>query len=208
MKKLIILPALLLALGINSQSQAQSVKPRFGITAGSNLTSIGQFQSGNVNYNSDYMFGFKGGVFADLPFTSTFGLMPQVLYSQKGGKVSETIAGTNGEIKVRTDYIDVPVLFAFKPSPEITLTAGPQMSFLLSQSTDISVNNTASPTITDTKDFRKSIIGGNVGIGYNFNSMVSLNANYMFDFQPMANDNVNQSKARNQGFGLALCYSF
>ena len=208
MKKLIILPALLLTLGLADQSQAQSVKPRFGITAGSNLTSIGQFQSGNVNYNSDYMFGFKGGVFADLPFTSTFGLMPQVLYNQKGGKVSETVGGTNGQIKVRTDYIDVPVLLAFKPSPEITLTAGPQMSFLLSQSTDISVNNAASPTITDTKDFRKSIIGGNVGIGYNFNSMVSLNANYMFDFQPMANDNVNQSKARNQGFGLALGYSF
>ena len=208
MKKLIILPALLLALGINSQSKAQSVKPRFGITAGSNLTSIGQFQSGNVNYNSDYMFGFKGGIFADLPFTSTFGLMPQVLYSQKGGKISETVAGTNGQIKVRTDYIDVPVLFAFKPSPEITLTAGPQMAFLLSQSTDISVNNTASPTITDTKDFRKSIIGGNVGIGYNFNSMVSLNANYMFDFQSMANDNVNQNNARNRGFGLAIGYSF
>ena len=208
MKKLIILPALLLALGLAGQSNAQSVKPRFGITAGANLTSIGKFQSGNVDYNSDYMFGFRGGVFADLPFTSTFGLMPQVLYSQKGGKISETVGGTNGEIKLRTDYIDVPVLFSFKPSPEITLTAGPQMSFLLSQSTDISVNNTASPTITDTKDFRKSIIGGNVGIGYNFNSMVSLNANYMFDFQPMANDNVNQSKARNQGFGLAIGYSF
>lgn len=208
MKKLIIIPALLLTLGLAGQLNAQSVKPRFGITAGANLTSIGQFQSGNTNYNSDYIFGFRGGVFADLPFTSSFGLMPQVLYSQKGGKVSETVGGSNGQIKVRTDYIDVPVLLAFKPSPEITLTAGPQMSFLLSQATDISVNNTASPTITDTKDFRKSIIGGNVGIGYNFNSMVSLNANYMFDFQSMANDNVNQNKARNQGFGLALGYSF
>ena len=208
MKKLIILPALLLTLGLASQSQAQSVKPRFGIKAGSNLTSIGQFESGGTNYNSDYVFGFKGGVFADLPFTSSFGLMPQVLYSQKGGKVAATVGSNTGEIKVRTDYIDVPILFAFKPSPEITLTAGPQMSFLLSQSTNISVNNTASPAITDTKDFRKSIVGGNVGIAYNFNSMVSLGANYMFDFQSMANDNAGQSNARNQGFGLALGYSF
>ena len=208
MKKLIILPAILFAISVASHSVAQSVKPRFGITAGANLTSIGQFESGNVTYNSDYMFGFRGGVYADLPFTSSLALMPKILYSQKGGKISETVGGTNGQIKVRTDYIDVPVLLAFKPSPAITLTAGPQMSFLLSQSTDISVNNTASPTITDTKDFRKSIIGGNVGIGYNFNSMVSLNANYMFDFQSMANDNVNQGKARNQGFGLAIGYSF
>lgn len=208
MKKLFILPTILFAISVASHSVAQSVTPRFGITAGSNLTSIGRFESGNVSYNSDYVFGFKGGVFADLPFTSSFGLMPQVLYSQKGGKVSETVNGTTGQIKVRTSYIDVPVLLAFKPSPEITITAGPQMSFLLSQATDISVNNTASPTITDTQNFRKSIIGGNVGIGYNFNSMVSLNANYMFDFQPMANDNANQSKARNQGFGLSLGYSF
>lgn len=208
MKKLIILPALLLMIGVAGQSVAQSVKPRFGIKAGANLTSIGKFESGGTDYNSDYIFGFKGGVFADLPFTSSFGLMPQILYSQKGGKVTATVGSNSGEIKVKTDYIDVPVLFAFKPSPEITLTAGPQMSFLLSQATDITVNNTTAPTITDTKDFRKSIIGGNVGIGYNFNSMVSLNANYMFDFQSMGNDSANQSKARNQGFGLALGYSF
>ncbi len=204
MKKSILTIVCLAAACFTFNAKAQSI----GITAGANLTSIGKFESGNVTYNSDYVAGFRGGLFADLPFSSSVSLMPQVLYSQKGGKVSETVNGNNGQIKVRTSYLDIPVLFAFKPVPEITLTAGPQMSFLLSQQTDISVNNVASPTITDTQNFRKSIIGGNVGIGYNFNSMVSLNANYMLDFQPMSNDNVNQSKARNNGFGLALGYKF
>ena len=209
MKKLIILSALGLTLtaGLNTAT-AQSTTPRIGIKAGANYMTLGQLEAGGATYNYDYRFGFQGGLMADLPLSSQLSFMPQVLYAQKGGTVKATVGGTTGEIKTRINYLDVPLLIGFKPSPEVTLFAGPQVAFLLSQSSDTYVNGAATSNTTNTDGLRKNAIGGNVGIGYNINNNVSLTGNYVFDFDKAANDNAAQSKAKNSGFALSLGYSF
>lgn len=209
MKKLIILSALGLtfAAGLNT-AKAQSTSPRIGIKAGANYMTLGQLETGGATYDYDYRFGFQGGLMADLPLSSQVSFMPQVLYTQKGGTLKATVANTTGEIKTRLNYLDVPLLFGFKPSSEVTLFAGPQVAFLLSQSSDTYVNGAATSNTTSTDGLRKNAIGGNVGIGYNFNSNVSLIGNYVFDFDKAANDNSSQSKAKNSGFALSLGYSF
>lgn len=209
MKKLIILSALGLTLtaGLNT-AKAQSTSPRIGIKAGANYMTLGQLEAGGATYNYDYRFGFQGGLMADLPLSSQLSFMPQVLYAQKGGTVKATVGGTTGEIKTRINYLDVPLLIGFKPSPEVTLFAGPQVAFLLSQSSDTYVNGAATSNTTNTDGLRKNAIGGNVGIGYNINNNVSLTGNYVFDFDKAANDNAAQSKAKNSGFALSLGYSF
>jgi outer membrane immunogenic protein len=210
MKKLIFIPAIvcMALVGINNNADGQSMKPRVGIKAGANVTTMGKYEVGGATYDYDYQFGFQGGLFADLPLASQVSFMPQVLYSQKGGKVKATVGATTGELKSKINYLDVPLLIGFKPCAEFTIFAGPQVSFLLSQSTDTYVNGASVSTTNSTDDLRKSQIGGNVGVSYNFNSNVSLSANYSMDFNSVANDNINQGKTKNSGFGLALGYSF
>nr|WP_294791812.1 porin family protein [uncultured Mucilaginibacter sp.] len=209
MKKLIILSALGLTLtaGLNTAT-AQSTRPRIGIKAGANYMTLGQLETGGATYDYDYRFGFQGGLMADLPLASQLSFMPQVLYTQKGGNVKGTIGSTTGELKTRLNYLDVPLLVGFKPSPDVTLFAGPQVAFLLSQSSDTYVNGAATSNTTSTDGLRKNAIGGHVGLGYNFNSNVSLIGNYVFDFDKAANDNSAQNRAKNSGFALSLGYSF
>ncbi len=210
MKKLIFIPAIFcMALTtVFNTTSAQSTKPTFGIKAGANVTTLGKYEVGGTAYDYDHKFGFQGGVFADLPLTSQVSFMPQALYSQKGGNVKATVGTTTGELRTKINYLDVPLLIGFKPCPEVTISAGPQLSFLLSQSTDTYVNGASTSNNNSTTDLRKSLIGGNIGVGYNFNSNVSLNANYTMDFKSVANDNINQGKTKNSGFGLALGYAF
>jgi outer membrane immunogenic protein len=210
MKKLIFLPAIvcMAIMGSINIAHAQSMKPRLGIKAGANLMTLGKYEAAGTTFDYDHRFGFQGGLFADLPLASNLTFMPQVLYSQKGGTVKATVGATTGEIKSRVNYLDVPLSVGIKPTPDITIFFGPQVSFLLSQTSDTYVNGAATTTSTDTKDLRKSMIGGNVGIGFNLNSNVTLNANYTMDFQSVGNDNINQGKTKNSGFGLGLGYSF
>lgn len=209
MKKLILLSAISLSVlgGINA-AKAQSGKPTIGIKAGASLTTLGTFEAGGSNYSYDYKPGFQGGVYADLPIANGFSFMPHVLYSQKGGNLKATVGNTTGEIKTRLNYLDVPLLFGYKPAADVTLFAGPQVAFLLSQSSESYANGTSLGTDNSTNNLRKSLIGGNVGVGYNVNSNVSINANYAFDFDKAATDNQNQPRVKNSGFGLSLGYSF
>jgi len=196
---------------LTNKAWSQS-EPRFGIKAGANLTTLGKFDAGDETYNYDYRFGFKGGFFADLPIASELSFMPQVLYSQKGGKVTGNSGTLTGTVNTKISYLDVPLLIGIKPLPELTFSVGPQVSFLLSQSTTATLSSGSTTAITttstDTENFRKSLIGGNVGVGYAFNNNVGLTANYIFDFQSIGNDDQNEPKAKNSGFGLTLDYSF
>lgn len=210
MKKLILLPAIvcLAIMGNINKVHAQSMKPRVGIKAGADLMTLGKFEAAGTTYDYDPRFGFQGGLYLDLPLASNLSFMPQVLYSQKGGRFKATAGTANAEVKTRINYLDVPLLVGLKATPELTVVFGPQVSFLLSQSTDSYVNGAATTTSTSTDNMRKSLVGGNVGVSYSLNTNTSLNANYTFDFQSVSNDNANQGKTKNSGFGLGLAYSF
>lgn len=181
---------------------------RVGIKAGANLMNMGKFEFLGSTYSSDYMPGFQAGLFLDLPLSEQLSFMPEVQYTQKSSKVSATVAGNTGELKLRTGYIDVPVLLSFHATPDFSIMAGAQASFLLSQSTKIYTNGTLASSSTDKDDFRKSIAGGIVGLGYKINPNMNLSARYNMDFQSIANDDINQDKSKFNGFSLSLGFGF
>ncbi|MNR17323.1 hypothetical protein D3C85_1339750 [compost metagenome] len=63
-------------------------------------------------------------------------------------------------------------------------------------------------TFTDKKDYKKSIAGGVVGLGYNITPNINVNGRYTMDFQKTFNDDINQDKLKNKGFALSLGYTF
>ncbi len=129
-----LLPALLLAAAPLAQAQTT-----FGLTAGLNVA--------NLSFDGDDALddildkgprlGFVGGVFADVALTPQLAFHPEVLYSQKGYKLSADDGQMSGSITARVDYLEVPLLLAYRiPVGQnglaVGLEAGPTLAYKLS----------------------------------------------------------------------------
>ncbi len=144
---------------------------KMGIKAGFNLANI--YDEESENYDAGPKFGFVGGVFIAIPIGQYLGFHPEVLFSQKGCRADGTYMGIDYEYTRTSNFIDVPLLFAFKPSALITLVAGPQYSYLLSQK---DVVKTGSFTEEQEAEFENDNLRRNTlcfigGIDFNVNSL-------------------------------------
>ena len=81
-------------------------RPTFGVMAGVNLAKVG----GSDVFGADNRTGLLGGVFLTLHLTRSFGIQPEILYSQKGFSDN---SDPNFDATVKMDYIDVPVLLRY-----------------------------------------------------------------------------------------------
>jgi len=102
-----------------------------GVKAGFNRSNM--YDSKTQDFSKDPKFGFAGGAFITIPFGKVIGIQPEILYSQKGFKGSGVILGQSYNFTRTTNYIDVPLFLAIKPISVVTILAGPQFSYLLSQ---------------------------------------------------------------------------
>ena len=133
MKKLIVMIALVTVTGntINAQETDLREKLSFGLKLGANYSNV--YDSQGEEFQADPKLGFVGGAFLAIPIGKYLGVQPEVLLSQKGFEATGRLLGTTYKFTRTTTYIDVPLLFAFKPSEFFTLLAGPQYSYLMNQ---------------------------------------------------------------------------
>lgn len=208
---LAIAVACVAVIGSINQTFAQSSKTRYGIKAGIDLMTLGSATSNGVSINYQSRVGFQGGFYAEESLSENVSFSPSVLYTQKGGDFNPTISGVSFKGSTQINYIDVPLLFAFKLQSNISFYAGPQVSFLLSQRTTATGtmgSATATNTTTSTDGLRKTIFGANLGAGYKFSKNVGVNLNYIFDLQHVAESGSNDSGEKNSGFVLTVGYLF
>lgn len=161
MNKLILIAAAMVSITLNSYGQDNNVtdfrnKVTFGLKAGLNYSNV--YDSQGEEFQADSKFGLAAGVALAIPIGKYLGIQPEVLLSQKGFKGTGRILGSNYKFTRTTDYLDVPVLFLFKPSEFISIVAGPQYSFLVRQ-TDVFANATTS--IEQEKEFENDNIRKN-----------------------------------------------
>ena len=164
MKKLLFI---IVALVITNSAFSQGFK--FGFKAGGNLSNMSTvamaMSGGGMSMNMDVFkndgmnIGFHAGLFANLSLGSMFGVQPEVLFSMQGGKqkLNSEVGGFGGEIPEGADiafnyvfdYINVPVLFEFKPIAGLGILVGPQVGFNIykSQTTTLKLDGT---TISET----------------------------------------------------------
>lgn len=108
-----------------------AAKSQIGIKAGGNLTNI----SGN-SFKSDFTLSYHLGVFAELGLSKSWGLQPEILWSETKSRTASTstITGTTetaikqGNIKL--DYLSIPLLIYFRPISILQFNVGPQFSIL------------------------------------------------------------------------------
>lgn len=158
-------------------------KLHIGLKAGANYSNV--YDTRGDQFTADPKFGFAGGVFLQIPIGKYLGIHPEVLFSQKGFKAyGRTDAGYQYSYYRTSNFLDVPILVAFKPFRHFTILAGPQYSYLMSQS-DVRISNT-DVTVTD-QDFnnsniRKNVLAGVVGFDINAGGFV-FGGRYGFDLQ-------------------------
>ncbi len=136
MKKIILIPLLLLAMSVNVQAQLI----RFGVKAGLNYAN----QTGtnvtinSINYKTDAITSYHAGLIADIKLTEGFSVQPELLYSTQGA----TYKNAGIEFMNQLGYISLPVMAKIHLNKTISLELGPQASFLLSQKNQFKVNDT------------------------------------------------------------------
>jgi hypothetical protein len=208
MKKILLSCAVVCAAVIGSTNQTYA-QNHIGIKAGVSLMNLGAATSNGISINYQYRSGLQIGVFGEENLSEKVTLSPQLLYTQKGGNVQTTISGIEFVGYTQINYIDLPVLFGFKLQPKLTFLVGPQASFLMSQKTLITATGAGSNTNTETEGLRRVLLGGNLGLAYNLTKHVSINANYIFDFNNVADGkSTPDTGERNSGFVFTVGYLF
>jgi hypothetical protein len=173
MKKmiLIIVAITLMASTIKAQNSSTDLRDKlqFGLKAGVNLSNV--YDSKNQEFNADFKGGFVTGAFLTIPIGTYFGIQPEILFSQKGYIATGTFLTVAYKYTHTANYIDVPFLFALKPSAHVTLLAGPQYSFLVKQK-DVFKSGGFTVDEEQTFDNDRSVLCFLGGIDFNMNQFV------------------------------------
>lgn len=179
-------------IGFGQNSQDYRSKVAFGLKAGLNLSNV--YDSQGEQFNSDAKMGLAGGLFVSVPLGSLFGIQPEILFSQKGYKGSGSILGSSYSYKYTSNFVDVPLLIAFKPISLITILAGPQYSFLISDKYEF---NSAVVNIDQENQFKNDNIRKNIlcfigGADINLSKVV-IGARVGWDIQDNKGDGTSQT---------------
>ncbi|WP_418263613.1 porin family protein [Flavobacterium faecale] len=162
MKKTIALTLLLV--GFTSLTQAQSI--RFGVKGGINYAN----QNGTDisrsfgDYNStDAITSYHAGLVAEFKLFENLAIQPELLYSTQGATYKNAVE----EFKNELGYISIPVVAKIYLSKSLSLEAGPQASFLLSERNKF-----------DYKESETFEFAGVVGLGLNITKNLFVQARY------------------------------
>ncbi|HZZ75981.1 MAG TPA: porin family protein, partial [Puia sp.] len=137
MKKLSFLA---FAVFIISVSNVRAQGFHLGIKAGTNIS-----QLTGRSFDEGFQWNFMAGGFAELNFTSHWGIQPEVLFSQTTTQTASNFdeiyqEGINSR-SVKLNYLSIPILLTYKlPFPILSLQAGPQFGILLNTSDNITTN--------------------------------------------------------------------
>ena len=190
-----ILTMLLLTASLSSAYAQSSLQ--LGVKAG-----MDDMKIGGRSFDGKHYPGFSAGVYGKLNFTSKWYLQPELDYNQTIGKTSDDFNSIYGGVSdqlVNLNYVSLPVLFGFKPIPELSILVGPQYGFLFAQTTGLL------PADRNRDAFNKSDLAIVFGGQLNLNKVV-------FGIRYSANlNNISYQSTdawRQYGFQLYLGYQF
>jgi len=225
MKKISFI-ALTFMTGLAVSAQTQTSKPtpmaiqtRFGIKAGANLSEfkIENEDNATTSFSTQNKGGYHGGVFVNIPLSSTFRVQPELVYSMQGSKVSATApAVPSGTTKYTYDsklgYLNLPIMVQYQTPGGFFVETGPQIGYLLSAKNEGTGtnNNTGEVDIKDNLD--KTDIAWAGGIGYFSRIGLGVSARYNFGLRDINEDNSNgssnQGKIKNRVMQFGLFWQF
>jgi hypothetical protein len=133
MKKLILSTILFAAFILNIKAQGIHI----GVKLGANLNKIeGQ------SFKDGFNLGYQGGAYVEIGFGKTFGIQPELLFSQ----IQTTTTTFNTSLAPNKDaqfnYLSIPILLKINVSKLLNLHVGPEYSILINHSNELVQNGT------------------------------------------------------------------
>ncbi|MBA3704354.1 MAG: PorT family protein [Bacteroidetes bacterium] len=214
MKKIALIAIMLVSFTSINKAQEGSTdtdnreKLQFGLKVGLNYSNV--YDDNGEQFNADAKFGLAAGIYMGIPFGKYLGIQPGAIISQKGFHATGMILGKEYNFTRTTTYLDLPLLFTFKPSEFLTFVAGPQYSFLISQH-DVFTNGTT--TIEQEQEFkndniRRNIFGAAGGFDINLKH-ITLGARINCDLQNNNGDGTSSTpRYKNVWFQGTVGYTF
>ncbi len=134
-KSMILIFAVILLIANNIYAQDSDnddrKKLKIGAKVGFNYSNV--YDTEGEEFDADAKIGLVIGGFVSIPIGEYIGIQPELLFTQKGFSSTGKVLGFNYDLTRTTYHLDIPILFALKPSPYITILAGPQYSYLIKQ---------------------------------------------------------------------------
>jgi hypothetical protein len=171
--KIAALYALVVLLGATAPRLLAAQRPErmFGAQVGLNLADVGG--PGADGGGTEARVGFLAGLFGSIPVGENLAIQPELLYTQKGFKITDNGATAN----LKLSYVQVPVFGKISfPSESTTpfLVAGPSLGLKVgcrvsarSQGVSVGIdcqNDTESVISASSTDF-SLVVGGGVELG-------------------------------------------
>lgn len=129
----------------------------------------------NLYINTDDMddensrLGFHAGFFGQVMFNEFVGFQPEFLFNTKGVEAVYT-GSINQTVNFRFNYVDVPLLFVYRPGEVLELYLGPYLGVLVYS--DIRYSGTIDGHDALDRDHFSSLdIGLSGGVSFNFRAL-------------------------------------
>lgn len=157
---------------VNAQETTYREQFTGGLKIGTNFSNV--YDSEGEDFDADGKFGLAAGVFLSIPVGRFLGIQPEVLFSQKGFRATGSFLGSPYEMTRTTNYLDIPLFIALKPSEFATILVGPQFSYLMSRSDKFTNNGFTSEEEEqfDNDNVRKNTVCFVGGLDINVRHMV------------------------------------
>lgn len=179
-----------------------------GLKAGANYSNV--YDEQGEDFSADSKFGFAGGVFLQIPIGKVVGFHPEILFSQKGFRAEGSLLGSNYGLTRTTNFIDIPLMLAIKPTSGLTIVAGPQFSYLMRRKDEFrsSLGTVEQITEFENENIRKNLLGFVAGLDVNLNSVV-IGARVGWDLSQNNGDGTSQTpRYKNTWVQATLGYRF
>lgn len=181
-----------------------SLKAKFGVKAGLNLSNMYVDDVKDENVKA----GFNAGVFAKLPVARGFSIQPELIYSNKGAKLTYDlpIVG-DGEYRFNLHYVELPVMAVINVVKNFNIHAGPYISYLAAANvTRIDDDNDVSE-VSDLKaeNFNRIDYGLAGGLGLDFQNL-TIGARYNYGLREIGNDGIAGEATRNSKNSVLSVY--
>jgi hypothetical protein len=227
MKKFFVMATMMMA-AITANAQYEpgtfSVQPRLGFTA-SMMTNMPKLQiSSDKTLDKQPAVGFIVGADMEYQLNELISLSAGLNWAQEGSGWENDKVKDNGityelkDPKIETSYLNIPITANFYVWKGLALRTGVQMGFLTSakekmtietsgSQNGVNINSTTEVDESIKDQFNKFEISIPVGVSYEFNNHLVLDARYNIGLSKLNKDSAPDDKdSRNGVFSLTLGY--
>lgn len=173
-----------------------------GLRVGFNASNT--YNSGGLD--TKFVPGFHIGPYFRMSFKDKYRVQADVLFSTKGAAYKGTLGGSPEKYYFIPFYIDVPIMFNYKPVAGLYLEAGVQPSFALAQ-LDFSANTESEVNSPSESDLKSVVFAPIIGVGYEFKK-ISLGMRSTFGGTSISTFNTSTYNPKNLTLMATFAFKF